>query len=55
MVQIATDKNISLESDWNILYIAYQWMNSGNRRTVSDRNSMMERFIVEVPSVILLS
>jgi hypothetical protein len=34
---------------------ADQWMNSGNRLTISDRNSYNEKAIVEVPSAILLS
>jgi aldehyde dehydrogenase (NAD+) len=44
------EKSISLESDWNSLYIAGEWVNRGNRSSIKDQNPYTGEVIAEVPS-----
>lgn len=43
-------KSISLESDWSSLYVAGEWVNSGNKRIIKDLNPYIGEVIAEVPS-----
>ncbi|MGC1927945.1 MAG: aldehyde dehydrogenase family protein [Candidatus Nitrosopolaris sp.] len=43
------EKNFSLESDWNSLYVAGECVNRGDRRAIKDQNPYTGEVIAELP------